>query len=212
MNIALIGASGFIGSALRNEALSRGHTVTALVTNPARLPAQPGLTVVQADVHNTAALAAQLKGFDAVLSAFSGHAQANTFDYYLGGFKSIVAAAKQAGVPRLLVVGGAGSLEVAPGVQLLDTPQVPAEYKPTAEGARQALALLKAEPSLAWTMLSPSAIIAPGQRTGSFRLGTDQLLADAQGNSHVSVEDYAVAFINELEQPAHTGRRFTVGY
>lgn len=212
MNIALIGASGFIGSALRNEALARGHTVTALVTNPARLPAQPGLTVVQADVHHTAALAAQLKGFDAVLSAFSGHAQANTFDYYLGGFKSIVAAAKQAGVPRLLVVGGAGSLEVAPGVQLLDTPQFPAEYKATAEGARQALALLKAEPALAWTMLSPSAIIAPGQRTGRFRLGQDQLLADAQGNSHVSVEDYAVAFINELEQPAHTGRRFTVGY
>ena len=212
MNIALIGASGFIGSALRNEALARGHTVTALVTNPARLPAQPGLTVVQADVHNTAALAAQLKGFDAVLSAFSGHAQANTFDYYLGGFKSIGAAANQAGVPRLLVVGGAGSLEVAPGVQLLDTPQFPAEYKPTAEGARQALALLKAEPALAWTMLSPSAIIAPGQRTGRFRLGQDQLLADAQGNSHVSVEDYAVAFINELEQPAHTGRRFTVGY
>ncbi len=212
MNIALIGASGFIGSALRTEALARGHQVTALVTNPAKLAATPGLTVVKADVNNSAALAAQIKGFDAVLSAFSGHAQANTFDYFLAGFKAIVAAVKQAGVPRLLVVGGAGSLFVAPGVQALDTPQFPAEYKPTAEGARQALNLLKAEPALNWTMLSPSAVIAPGQRTGQFRLGQDQLLADAQGQSHISVEDYAVAFIDELEKPAHARGRFTVGY
>ena len=136
MNIALIGASGFIGSALRTEALARGHKVTALVTNPSKLAVAPGLTVVKVDVNDTAALATQLKGLDAVLSAFSGHAQANTFDYYLAGFKSIVAAVKQAGVPRLLVVGGAGSLYVAPGVQVLDTPQFPAAYKPTAEGAR----------------------------------------------------------------------------
>jgi putative NADH-flavin reductase len=212
MNIALIGASGFIGSALRTEALARGHKVTALVTNPAKLPAAPGLTVVTVDVNDTAALANQLKGFDAALSAFSGHAQANTYDYYLAGFKSIVAAAQQAGVPRLLVVGGAGSLYVAPGVQALDTPQFPAEYKPTAEGARQALNLLQAEPALNWTMLSPSAVIAPGARTGQFRLGKDQMLADAQGNSHISVEDYAVAFIDELEKPAHARQRFTVGY
>ncbi len=212
MNIALIGASGFIGSALRTEALARGHKVTALVTNPARLAAAPGLTAVKADVNETTTLATQLKGFDAVLSAFSGHAQANTFDYYLAGFKSIVAAAKLAGVPRLLVVGGAGSLYVAPGLQVLDTPQFPAEYKPTAEGARQALLLLQAEPSLNWTMLSPSAVIAPGERTGKFRLGTDQLLADAQGHSHISVQDYAVAFIDELEKPAHKRQRFTVGY
>ena len=212
MNIALIGASGFIGSALRTEALARGHQVTALVTHPAKLAATSGLTVVKADVNDTAALANRLKGFDAVLSAFSGHAQANTFDYYLAGFKSIVAALKQAGVPRLLVVGGAGSLYVAPGLQLLDTPQFQAEYKPTAEGARQALVLLQAEPTLNWTMLSPSAVIAPGERTGQFRLGQDQLLADAQGNSHISVQDYAVAFIDELEKPAHQRQRFTVGY
>lgn len=212
MNIALIGASGFIGSALRTEALARGHKVTALVTNPAKLAAAPGLTVVKVDVNDTAALATQLKGFDAVLSAFSGHAQANTFDYYLAGFKSIVTAAKQADVQRLLVVGGAGSLYVAPGVQVLDTPKFPAEYKPTAEGARQALNLLQAEPTLNWTMLSPSAVIAPGERTGQFRLGQDQLLADAQGNSHISVQDYAVALIDELEKPAHKRQRFTVGY
>ena len=123
-----------------------------------------------------------------------------------------MAAAKQSSVPRLLVVGGAGSLYVAPGVQALDTPQFPAEYKPTAEGARQALTLLQAEPTLNWTMLSPSAVIAPGERTGKFRLGQDQMLADAQGNSHISVEDYAVAFIDELEKPAHARQRFTVGY
>ncbi|MGE0497561.1 MAG: NAD(P)-dependent oxidoreductase [Ramlibacter sp.] len=212
MNIALIGASGFIGSALRTEALARGHQVTAIVTNPGKLAPLAGLTVVKADVNDTAALAAQLKGADAVLSAFSGHAQANTFDYYLNGFKSIVAAVKAAGVPRLLVVGGAGSLEVAPGLQLLDTPQFPEAYKPTAEGARQALALLRQEAALNWTMLSPSAIIAPGERTGQFRLGTDQLLANAQGDSRISVQDYAVAMINELEKPAHARQRFTVGY
>lgn len=212
MNIALIGASGFIGSALRNEALSRGHKVTALVTNPSKLAAQPGLTVLKADVNDTSALATQLQGHDAVLSAFSGHAQANTLDYYLAGFKSIVAATKRAGVQRLLVVGGAGSLEVAPGVQLLDTPQFPDMYRPTAEGARQALNALRSETVLNWTMLSPSAIIAPGERTGQFRLGGDQLLADAQGNSRISVEDYAVAFVDELERPAHARQRFTAGY
>lgn len=212
MNIALIGASGFIGSALRQEALSRGHAVTALVTRPEKLQAAPGLTPVKTDVNDTAALAAQLRGHDAVLTAFSGHAQANTLDYYLAGFQSIVAAVKQAGVPRLLVVGGAGSLYVAPGLQVLDTPQFPEQYKPTAEGARQALVLLQAEPTLNWTLLSPSAVIAPGERTGQFRLGGDQLLTDAQGNSHISVQDYAVAMLDELERPAHPRKRFTVGY
>jgi len=101
---------------------------------------------------------------------------------------------------------------VAPGVQLLDTPQFPAQYKPTAEGARKALGLLRGETSLDWTMLSPSAMIAPGERTGQFRLGRDQLLTDAQGNSRISVEDYAAAFIDELEKPQHLKQRFTVGY
>lgn len=212
MNIALIGASGFIGSALLKEALSRGHTVTALVQTPAKLAAAPGLTAVKTDVTDGKALAAQLEGHDAAVSAFSGHAQPDTLDYYLRGIGSIIGAVKQSGVKRLLVVGGAGSLEVAPGVQLLDTPQFPDAYKPTAEGARKALALLKAEASLDWTMLSPSAVIAPGERTGKFRLGADQLLADDKGNSRISVEDYAVAMIDELEKPAHSRQRFTVGY
>lgn len=212
MNIALIGAGGFIGSALLKEALARGHSVTALLTRPEKLAAAPKLKALKADVHDTQALAGQLKGHDAVLSAFSGHAQADTEAYYLRGMASILKATHEAGVKRLLVVGGAGSLEVAPGVQLLDTPQFPAEYKPTAEGARKALALLRGETSLDWTMLSPSAVIAPGERTGKFRLGGDQLLADAQGASRISVEDYAVAFIDELDKPQHPRQRFTVGY
>ncbi|NMG00058.1 NAD(P)-dependent oxidoreductase [Aromatoleum toluolicum] len=212
MNIVLIGASGYVGSALLKEALARGHRVTAVVSNPAKLAAQPGLEIVKADVLDSAALAPRLQGHDAVVSAFSGHAQAEVYGYYVQGMRSIIAAAKQARVPRLLVVGGAGSLEVAPGVQLVDTPEFPAQWKGTAEGAREALQLLRAEPDLAWTMLSPSAHLEPGERTGRFRLGTDQLLVDARGESCISVEDYAVAMIDELERPAHARRRFTVGY
>jgi uncharacterized protein len=212
MNIALIGASGFIGSALRKEALARGHSVTALVSQPGKLPAEPRLKAVEVNVHDTPALAAALEGHDAVLSAFSGHAQSDVLSYYLKGIRSVMAATRKAGIRRLLVVGGAGSLEVAPGQQLLDTPQFPEMYKPTAEGARQALLLLREERELDWTMLSPSAIIAPGARTGKFRLGGNQLLADPQGASKISVEDYAMAFIDELEKPAHSRKRFTVGY
>lgn len=212
MHIALIGASGFIGSALLKEALARGHQVTALVTRPERLPHAQGLRPLRADVNDTGALASQLAGHAAVLSAFSGHAQADVQGYYLQGMRSIIAATKRAGVPRLLVVGGAGSLEVAPGRQLLDTPEFPAAYRGTAEGARQALHLLRDEPTLDWTMLSPSAVIAPGQRTGRFRLGGDLLLVGADGASRISVEDYAAAFVDEMEKPAHSRRRFTVGY
>lgn len=212
MNIALIGASGFIGSALRREALARGHRVTALVSQPGKLEPAGNLTALQADVNATQALAAQLEGHDAVLSAFSGHAQEDVEGYYLKGIRSVIDATRRSGVRRLLVAGGAGSLDVAPGVQLLDTPGFPAAYRASAEGARKALALLREERELDWAMLSPSAMIAPGERTGRFRLGGDQLLADAQGNSRISVEDYAVAFIDELEKPAHSRRRFTVGY
>lgn len=212
MNIALIGASGFIGSALRQELLSRGHAVTALVSQPDKLAPAANLRTVKVDVLDTVALTTQLRGHDAVMSAFSGHAQQDVLGYYERGIRSIVAAAREARVPRLLVVGGAGSLEVAPGVQLLDTPQFPAAYRATAEGARLALNLLRAQEGLNWTMLSPSAVIFPGERTGRFRLGSDQLLVDAQGESRVSVQDYAAAFVDELERPAHERRRFTVGY
>jgi putative NADH-flavin reductase len=212
MNIVLIGASGFIGTALLNEALARGHAVTALVTRPDKLAPRERLQVLKADVMDNGALTAQFKGFDAVISAFSGHAQADLFDYFVAGTRSIITAAREARTPRLLFVGGAGTLEVAPGVQLIDTPSFPAAYKATAEGAREALTLLRAQTTLNWTMLSPSAVIAPGERTGVFRLGGDQLLTGADGSSRISVEDYAVAMIDELENPAHERQRFTAGY
>lgn len=212
MHIALIGASGFIGSALLNEALQRGHQVTALVSHPARLAPRERLAVERVDVNDGAALAALLRSKDAAISAFSGHAQADVRGYYVAGMRSIVAAAKQAALPRLLVVGGAASLEVAPGKILLDSPDFPAQWHGTAAGARDALNLLRDEPALDWTMLSPSAHIEPGARTGRFRLGGDQLLVDAEGRSHISLADYAVAMIDELERPAHSRRRFTVGY
>lgn len=212
MKIALIGATGFIGSGLLAEALSRGHHVTALAGRPERLAPAPGLTAVATDVLDAARLAGQLEGHDAVISAFSGHAQQDVRGYYGRGIEAIITAVKQARVPRLLVVGGAGSLEVAPGVQVVDTPDFPQQWKASALGARDTLERLRGETSLDWTLLSPAALIAPGERTGKFRIGGDQLLTDAEGNSRISVQDYAVAMLDELEHPAHTRRRFSVAY
>ncbi|MEL4181492.1 NAD(P)-dependent oxidoreductase [Roseateles sp. PN1] len=212
MKIALIGATGFIGSQLLQEAVQRGHQVTALVQHPEKVPALPGVHAQAIDVLDTAALTQALRGHELVISAFSGHAQADVLGYFLQGFQSILSAAKAAAAPRLLVVGGAGSLEVAPGVNLLDSPQFPAEWKASAEGARQALSLLRAEAELDWTLLSPAAMLAPGERTGNFRLGGDQLLTDAQGQSRISVADYAVAMLDEMERPAHRRQRFSVAY
>jgi putative NADH-flavin reductase len=212
MNITLIGASGFIGSAVLKEALARGHHVSALVTRPERLAPHPRLTALAANVMDVELLTAQLAGADVVVSAFSGHAQEDVLGYFVAGIGNIISAVRQAGVPRLLAVGGAGSLEVSPGVQLIDTPTFPAQYKATAEGARQALQLLRQEASLNWTVLSPAAVIAPGERTGNFRTGLEQLLTAADGSSAISVEDFALALVNELERPAHPRQRFTVGY
>jgi uncharacterized protein len=212
MKVAIIGATGFVGSALLQEAVARGHDVTALVSDPSKVPVSARVRAVQVDVLAQDDLAGKLKGHDAVISAFSGHAQTDVLGYYLKGIQSIVSAVKQAGVPRLLLVGGAGGLEVSPGVQLIDTPQFPAQWKGTAEGARQAFNLLRQDQDLNWTVLAPSAHLEPGERTGTFRLGTDALLVDAEGHSHISLPDYAVAMINELEQPTHSRTRFTVGY
>lgn len=212
MKIVLIGASGYVGSALLKEALTRGHEVTAAVSNPAKVARPAGVTAVGIDVLNTQALVEVLAGHEAVISAFSGHAQADIYGYYLDGLRSIISAVQAARVPRLLVVGGAGSLDVAPGVQLVDTPEFPAKWKPTAQGARDALKLLRQQASLDWTMLSPSALLEDTGRTGKFRLGADHLLADSEGKSHISVQDYAIAMVDELERPAHSRRRFTVGY
>ncbi len=212
MKIAIIGASGFIGSALTTEALSRGHQVKALVIRPERLEPAAGLTAYKVDVMDTAQLAAALAEVDLVISAFSGHKESDVASYYLQGFKSILAACVTAKVPRLLVVGGAASLEYAPGQMLLHSADFPAAYLGTALGAYQALLLLKAQTQQDWSYLSPAAEIFPGEKTGSFRLGLDQLITDAQGKSRISTADYAVAMLDEAEQNRHPDQRFCVAY
>ena len=213
MKIALIGATGYVGAALLEEALNRGHQVTALVRHPEKLPQHANLSAQRADVHDVASLAEQLRGHDAVLSAFNpGWDQADIREQFIAGSQAIVAATKAAGIRRLLVVGGAGSLYVAPGQQLLDTPDFPAEYKEGAEGARQALNMLRDEQQLQWTFLSPAALLQPGPRTGQFRLGGEQLLMHGEQPGTISVADLAVALLDETEQPQHIRQRFTLAY
>jgi putative NADH-flavin reductase len=201
--LALIGASGNVGSKILAEALSRGHEVTGIVRTPNKLPQHPQLTAKRGDVFDAEGLAKLLAGHDAVISAVH---------YTASDPALLLQAVKASGVRRYLVVGGAGSLEVAPGVTLVDTPDFPAAYKAEASKGRDYLTLLRGETGLDWTFLSPSAMLAPGERTGTFRLGDDQLLVGADGQSRISEEDYAVALIDELETPAHSRRRFTVGY
>jgi putative NADH-flavin reductase len=213
MKIALIGATGYVGTALLEEALNRGHQVTALVRNPQKLAQHANLDAQQANVHDMTALTEQLRGHDLVLSAFNpGWGQADIREQFIAGSRAITSATKAAGVERLLVVGGAGSLYVAPGQQLIDTPDFPAEYKEGAEGARQALNLLRDEQELQWTFLSPAALLQPGPRTGQFRIGGEQLLMDGDAPAHISVADLAVAMLDEAEQPQHIRQRFTVAY
>lgn len=212
MNIALIGATGFVGQALLAELLSRGHRVRALQRDAAKLAARPGLEVRSVDVLGDADLAASLAGVDAVVSAFNaGWSNPHLHDDFLRGSDAIAAAARQAGV-RLIVVGGAGSLFVG-GQQLVDSPQFPAEWKQGALAAREALNRLRADQTgLDWTFVSPAMHLAPGARTAQFRLGGEEPVFDAKGESHLSVEDLAVAIVNELEAPQHRRGRFTAGY
>jgi putative NADH-flavin reductase len=203
MKIILIGASGRAGSRLLAEMLRRGHEVTGIVRDASSVPPRARLTVEAADANDPSQLAPLLRGHDAVASAMRF---ASTEPH------AVIDATRQAGITRLMVVGGAGSLEVSPGVMLMDTPGFPGAYKPEAIGGLAFLEALRSEAELDWTFLSPSAEFAPGQRTGKFRLGHDQLLVDADGKSWVSMEDYAIAFVDELEKPRHLRQRFTVGY
>jgi putative NADH-flavin reductase len=214
VKVALIGATGFVGSQLLKEALDRGHEVTAIVRRTERLPERPNLVAKQADIMDTDALAELLVGYEAVIAAYNPDREVpgDVYERMVAGAKSIIQATKKAGVKRLLVVGGAGSLEVAPGQQAIDQPGFPEEWKPGASGTREFLYLLKEESDLDWTFLSPAAVLQPGERTGTFRLGGDQLLVDDNGECHISTQDYAVAMIDELEEPKHIRRRFCVAY
>jgi putative NADH-flavin reductase len=203
MKVALIGASGNIGSQILSELRSRGHEVTAIARNPEKIAAAAGVKPVRADVGEANALAAALRGHDAVISAV----RFRNFDP-----TTLLSAMKTSGVKRLIMVGGAGSLLAKPGVQLVDTPDFPEAYKPEALAGRSALNVLRGEAGLDWTFLSPSAVIAPGERTGKFRLGKDEVLMGADGKSRISIPDYAIALVDELEHPRHIRQRFTVGY
>lgn len=202
MSIALIGASGNAGSRILKELSDRGHAVTAIARNPDKIARLPGVTAKAGDVFDLAGLAALLRGHDIVVSAVH---------FSASDPRLLIDAVKAAGAKRYVVVGGAGSLEVAPGVALVTTPDFPEAYKAEALAGSRFLDLLRAEKALDWTFLSPSAVLEPGQRTGKFRLGGDQLLVGEHG-SRISFEDYAVALVDEIEKPAHSRRRFTVGY
>jgi uncharacterized protein len=209
MHIALYGATGKSGSRILTELLSRGHQVTAIVRDPAKLAAQPGLTVVEGDVSSTSAITAKIKGVDAVVSAYGP--PPNDTDQLLPVTEHFIEAVKEAGTPRFLVVGGAGSLEVAPGVTVIESGHLPAEFMPIAVSHANALKLLQ-KSDVNWTYFSPAGFFVPGERTGKFRLGTNQLIANEQGDSRISLEDYAIALVDELETPRHERARFTIGY
>jgi len=213
MKIALIGATGFVGAAILQEALNRGHQVTAIVRDPEKLQAHSKLRAQNGDVYKEDEVARLVAGHDAVISAFNpGWSNPDIYNLMLKGTRAIIDGAKKAGVKRLLFVGGSGSLEVKPGVQGVDLPGFPAQYKQGALATRDALKLLRQETALDWSVLSPSADLFPGERTGRFRLGTDQLLRDANGESRISLQDFAMAMIDEVEKPNHIRQRFTVGY
>jgi uncharacterized protein len=203
MKIAVIGASGNAGSRITTELVRRGHAVTAIARHPEKIASGANVTPTRGDVMDQAGLARLLAGHDAAISSV----------HFLDSDPvKLIGAATESKVGRYLVVGGAGSLEVAPGVRLVTTPGFPVVYKAEAEKGAAFLDLLRAETELNWTFLSPSALFVAGERTGKFRLGTDQLLTAADGKSSISFEDFAVALADEIERPAHIRQRFTVGY
>ena len=213
MKIALIGATGFIGSKILDEALKRGHEVTGIARNITKLPQHKKLIGKKGDILNTDEISELVKGHDSIICSYNpGWTNPDIYKQQIEGGRSIIEAAKQSGIKRLFVVGGAGSLEVAPGVRLVDTPEFPKEYKEGALALAEVLYLLRKENELDWTFLSPSIVIAPGEHTGKFRLGTDHVLFNENGESKISVEDYAIAVVDELENPKHIRARFTVGY
>ena len=219
MQVALIGATGFVGAAVLKELLQRGHQVVALVREPTKLAAQPQLKVVQADVLDASQVQSAVAGSDAVLSAYNaGWTNPHIYDDFMRGSRAIVQGVKAAGVKRYLVVGGAGSLYVN-GQQLVDSPDFPAAIKPGASAARDMYTELQKENTLDWTLLSPAVGFHGGSvaqskgRTGQYRTGQDAPLMQADGQpGDISVQDLAVALVDALEQHNHSQSRFTVAY
>lgn len=208
LNIALFGATGMIGSRIAAEAARRGHHVTALSRHP--VADTDGIVEKTADLFDPASVAAALAGQDVVASAYGP--KQDDAGKVVTAAKALVAGARQAGLKRLVVVGGAGSLEVAPGTQLVDTAGFPEAYKAVALAHREALDYLRTVDDLDWTFFAPAALIAPGERTGKFRTGIDKLIVDANGDSRISAEDYAVAFVDEIEQDSFVREIATVAY
>jgi putative NADH-flavin reductase len=214
MKVAIIGATGFVGTALTQEALRRGHSVTGIARHPEKNTVQdPHLTVVTGDILDHRSVAALVKDHDAVLSAYNaGWGNPRLYEDFIQGSEAIQEGTRDAGVRRLLVVGGAGSLEIAPGIQLVDTPQFPAEWKTGALAARDYLTALRKERELEWTFLSPPIHLVPGERKGSYRTAKDNPVFNEAGESTISVQDLAVALLDALDEGLHIRERFTVGY
>lgn len=211
MKIALIGASGFVGSALLKEAVSRGHNVTALLRNPDKVETSPHVTATKLDVNDTKALSAAISNADVVISAFNGGwGDPQIYAKHKAGSDSIRDAAKATG-KRLIVIGGAGSLYAPDGSQFVDGEHFPADYKDGAKAARDALADLRKETALDWTLLSPPFVLTPTGRTGKYRLGAENPVFNDKGESTISVADLAVAVLDEAEAPKHSRKRYTIG-
>ena len=213
--ILLIGASGFVGTAILNEALDRGHQVLAVVRHPEKIKTvHKNLEVKQGDVTSAKTVSDLCKGVDAVISAYNpGWTNPDIAPETTRVYKAIIEGVRNAGVKRLLVVGGAGSLFVSPGKRLMEAGLIPESYLPAVRAlANVYLIDLAAEKNIDWAFFSPAGDIHPGQRTAKFRLGKDDLVVNEKGESKISVQDYAVAMIDELEKPAHHRERFTIGY
>ena len=213
--IVIIGASGFVGSAILNEAIDRGHKVTAVVRHPEEITlVNKNLVIKQGDVSLSATVKEASKGADAVISAYNpGWKNPDIAKETTLVYKAIIEGVKKSGVKRLLVVGGAASLFISPGKRLMDAGIIPESFQPAVRALADIyLVELTAEKSLDWVFFSPAGVIEQGLRTGKFRLGKDDLIVNKAGESRISVQDYAVAMIDELEKPVHHQERFTIGY
>ena len=214
-NVLLIGATGFVGSAVLNELVSRGHKVTAVVRNIEKLTKSDLVDAVKEDVANVDAIAKLAEGKDAIISAYNpGWTNPDIATLISENYPKILEAAKKSGVERLLIVGGAGTLFCAPGLRVVDSGAIPEEIM---GGVRPLgdfyLNTLMNENDIDWVFFSPAGVFdQQGKKTGNYRLGKNDLIVDAEGNSHISVQDYADAMVNELEKPAHHKERFTIGY